>query len=241
MDASIVEFAGLLVVAHDRLYLPALRIGLVDFRGFHVKVAFQDHRSEPCLFLLESCVVIVLCAVPDEVCLFLCRPSLVTEGIEELPASFDERLLIDRECRHEPSGLPRIRTWSAFPQLRVPFHRIEIVKLRILLEALRRGRRREALVRDDYAFLYAAFLDEIGICGHVEHVPGIALGTDRLLLLEIERIDDGNVPGALRPCLPREVEQGIDAALVALKRPVDDEMVVHRDEFSPFPHERHDP
>lgn len=67
------------------------------------------------------------------------------------------------------------------------------MKPRILLEALRGGRRREALVRDDNSLLYAAFLDEIGICGHVEHVPGIALGTDRLLLLEIERIDDGNV------------------------------------------------
>ena len=240
MDASLVELAGLLVVAHDRLYLPALRIGLVDFRGFHVKVAFQDHRSEPCLLFLESCVVIVLRAVPDEVRLFLCRPSLVAEGIEELPASFDGRLPVENAVMGLQDSLVFVHG-VPFRQLRVPFHRIEIVKLRILLEALRRGRRRKALVRDDNSLLYAAFLDKIGICGHVEHVPGIALGTDRLLLLEIERIDDGNVPGALRPCLSREVGQGIDAALVALKRPVDDEMVVHRDGLRPFPHERDNP
>lgn len=240
MHARLVELAGLLVVAHDRLYLPAFRIGLVDFRRLHVKVAFQDHRSEPRLLFLESCVVIVLRTVPDEVCLFLCRPSLVAEGIEELPASFDGRLLVENVVMGLQDSLVFVHG-VPFRQLRVPFHRIEIVKLWILLEALRRGRRREALARDDYPFLYAAFLDEIGICGHVEHVPGIALGTDRLLLLEIERIDDGNVPGALRPCLPREVGQGIDAALVALKRPVDDEMVVHRDGLRPFPHERDNP
>lgn len=215
MDASLVELAGLLVVAHDRLYLPALRIGLVDFRGLHVKVAFQDHRPEPRLLFLESCVVIVLRAVPDEVRLFLCRPSLVAEGIEELPASFDGRLPVENVVVSLQDSLVFVHG-VPFRQLRVPFHRIEIVKLRILLEALRRGRRREALVRDDNAFLYATFLDEIGICGHVEHVPGIALGTDRLLLLEIERIDDGNVPGALRPCLSREVGQGDTADYLEL-------------------------
>lgn len=240
MDACLVELAGLLVVAHDRLDLPALRIGLVHLGRFHVKVAFQDHSPEPCLLFLESCVVIVLRAAPDEVGLFLRRSSLVAEGIEELLPSFHGRFPVENALVSLQDSIVFVHGVS-FRQLRVSFHRIEIMKPRILLEALRGGRRREALVRDDNSLLYAAFLDEIGICGHVEHVPGIALGTDRLLLLEIERIDDGNVPGALRPCLPREVGQGIDAALVALKRPVDDEMVVHRDGLRPFPHERDDP
>ena len=201
MDTGLVELACLLIVAHDRLYLPALRIGLVDFRRLHVEIAFQDHRPEPGLPFLESGIVIVLRAAPDEVGLFLCGPSLVAEGIEEFLPSLHGLLSVENSfVRFQDSGIIVHR--MPFRQLRVPFHRIEIMKLGVFLEALRRGRRRKALVCHDYSLLYAAFLDKIGICGHVEHVLGIALGTDRLPLLEIERIDDGNVPGALCPCRP---------------------------------------
>lgn len=60
MNPRLVEFAGLLVVSHHRLYLPSLRICQIDFLHRHVEIVFQDDGPEPFL---------------------LCRPDTVVEGI----------------------------------------------------------------------------------------------------------------------------------------------------------------
>ena len=88
----------------------------------------------------------------------------------------------------------------------IPPHRIQVVEVRIALEAFRRLAVWESLVSHDYAGFYAVFLDEVGICGHIEHVSGIALRTDRFLLFQIECVDYGYVATFLRPGLSGKSE-----------------------------------
>lgn len=59
-------------------------------------------------------------AVPDEVCLFLCCSSLVTEGIEELLAPFDRRLPVENAVVGLQDSLVFVHG-VPFRQLRVPF------------------------------------------------------------------------------------------------------------------------
>ena len=53
MHHRLVEFAGLLVVSHHRLYFPSLRLCQTDFLRRHVENAFQDDGPEPFLLSLQ--------------------------------------------------------------------------------------------------------------------------------------------------------------------------------------------
>lgn len=61
--------------------------------------------------------------------------------------------------------------------------------------------------------------------GHVEHVSGIALRTDRFLLFQIECVDYGYVATFLRPALSGKVGKGVHTAFVALECAVEEQMV----------------
>ena len=79
------------------------------------------------------------------------------------------------------------------------------MQARVLLELLLRRRARESLIGDYHALGDAAFPDEVGVGGDVQHVAGVAHRADRLPSVQVEGKKHRYVAAPLHPGLPREV------------------------------------
>lgn len=240
--ARLVELAGRLVVAHHDLDLPAFLVHPVDGFGREVEVALENDRAERLSRLLVLGVVVF----PVPLCprkprpLLGRRPRRVTERVEPLVPSPDLRLLEGNAVALGEHALERQHVVRP-DEGGVALDRVEIVEAGVLRPVPFGRACGESLVAHQHAARHAALADEVLVGRDVEHVAGIALRADRLHPVEVERIQDGDVPRPLGLRLAREVRERIDLRLVRLERAVKANAGVRGDPLRPAAHEPHDP
>ena len=238
MDAGLIKAAGGLVIAHDNLYLPALRIGLVDDLGSEIQVAFQNDGTERLPARFELLVIISpLRLGPFEVVLLLLRGlRRVAERAQPLALALHLGLLIGYALMTRKQCLEGQHLVTP-DEPGVALDRIEVVQVRMSREVGLGGGCRKALVPDNETPCDIVLRDEGLVRGVVQYVAREALGAHGLHCVEVKRVHDGYIPTSTHGRLAGEVRQAVHLGLVGLQRPVNEKMMAHPYRGSPVPHE----
>lgn len=199
VDLGLIEHQDVLVEPEHDLDVPSLLVGFVGGLRFHIHIG-HEHDGTELLAEFVQFMRIVIIVFGDPCALLLGRPLGVLVGVQELPVVH----AFLPGC--QPLLVRNIGIIVVHPVFRdavsIAFEGYQEMKVRTGIEGLLRGGIAELLVRYDDPPVHVVGLDEIAQCRDVHGVPGIRFAAYGFPRLDIEGVDDRDVPGPFLQGLP---------------------------------------